>query len=133
MNIAVHPDSFLNTASPHQASRQDIMPMEARPVALHEELRWEDDGGALPRASEHRAKSSSTAVRPAKRQIAGLAASPVAGADDDAGRQGGKLTWLQYAGKRAFQEKIRPDHALAKFAILLGRHNNTGKPTGKAA
>ncbi len=31
------------------------------------------------------------------------------------------MTWLQYAAKRAWRDKVRPDHAQAKFAAKLGR------------
>jgi hypothetical protein len=32
----------------------------------------------------------------------------------------GKLTWLQYAAKRAYQAKVKPDHASARFALFIG-------------
>ncbi len=129
MNIAVHPGSLIKTTGPHEENCEQVRPIIANPADLKEELRWEDDGGALLQVAKSRATSFPGKARSA---MCGIA-EPVAGNSDDEARRGRKLTWLQYAGKRSFQEKIKPDHALAKFAVLLGRCKKTVQPTGKAA
>lgn len=127
MNIAVHPDSFLNTPGPHGKTCEKDGPIAGRPTELTERMRWEDDGGAVPVGKDRATGSPSMSMAQGVPTIAGKVKKDV-GANAT-----GKLTWLQYAGKRSFQEKIKPDHALAKFAVLLGQCRKSVQPAGKAA